>query len=290
MKLTKHANKCKIANVAVKYKVGFPSFTESTLRGWLKKYRSQPRANLPNSKIVISAKIGALLYLPEQLDKKFHAFITHLGMTSGTNNLHVAFGVLMGLIKSDLITCDMYLKFQIADEWIQSFYRCMHLYRRIVTTLRPTITRSIWLEVQTHYLDDIVDLLVTYNIPNEFIIKVDQTTQKYVPIENVTMVEKNSKHIGRKGANDKRGITVTLAKLVNSEVPPMQHIYKGKTNRSLPAVEFPESFVLTYYKKHWSNEEETLNLIQNIICPQIKDVKKVGAGCFTKIFAFVGCI
>ena len=104
------------------------------------------------------------------------------------------------------------------------------------------------------------------------------------------MVEKNSKHIGRKGANDKRGITVTLAKLVNSEVPPMQHIYKGKTNRSLPAVEFPESFVLTYYKKHWSNEEETLNLIQNIICPQIKDVKKVGAGCFTKIFAFVGCI
>ena len=97
-------------------------------------------------------------------------------MTSGTNNLHVAFGVLMGLIKSDLITCDMYLKFQIADEWIQSFYRCMHLYRRIVTTLRPTITRSIWLEVQTHYLDDIVDLLVTYNIPNEFIIKVDQTT------------------------------------------------------------------------------------------------------------------
>ena len=39
-------------------------------------------------------------------------------------------------------------------------------------------------------------------------------------------------------------------------------------------VEFPASFVLTYNKKHWSIEKETLNLIQNIICPYIKDAKK----------------
>lgn len=39
-------------------------------------------------------------------------------------------------------------------------------------------------------------------------------------------------------------------------------------------VEFPASFVLTYNKKHWSIEKETLNLIQNIICPYIKDAEK----------------
>ena len=39
-------------------------------------------------------------------------------------------------------------------------------------------------------------------------------------------------------------------------------------------VEFPASSVLTYNKKHWSIEKETLNLIQNIICPYIKDAKK----------------
>lgn len=37
MKITKPANDCGIANVAVKYKGELPCFTESTVRGWLKK-------------------------------------------------------------------------------------------------------------------------------------------------------------------------------------------------------------------------------------------------------------
>ena len=152
--------------------------------------------------------------------------------TSKTINLHGVFGVLMGLILSDLITYDMYLKFQIGDGWIHFFYKHMNLYRSMATTLRPTITNSVWLEVRTQYVCRTVDSVVTYNIPNELIIKVDQTSSKYVPVENVTMVEKNSKHVARKGAIDKRGITVTLTELVTGEVPPMQHIQKRKTNRS----------------------------------------------------------
>ena len=54
----------------------------------------------------------------------------------------------------------------------------------------------------------------------------------------------------------------------------MQLIYKGKTNRSLPSVKFPAGFALTYNEKHWSNEKETLNFIQDILCPYIKDVKE----------------
>ena len=150
----------------------------------------------------------------------------------------MVFGVLIGLIFSDLITYDMYLKFQIGDGWIHFFYKHMNLHRRMATTLRPIITKSVWLEVRTQYVCDTVDSVVTYNIPNELIIKVDQTSSKYVPIENVTMVEKNSKHVARKGAIDKRGITVTLTELVTGEVPPMQHIHKRKTNRSLPGSNF----------------------------------------------------
>ena len=209
-------------------------------------------------------------------------------MTSGTVNLHVVFGVLMGLIKSDLITYDMYLKFQITDGWIQSLYKCMNLYRCMVTTFWPIITRSIWLEARTQYLYDIVDSLVTYDIPSQLIIKVDQIPSNYAPIENVTMVEKNSKHVARKGTNNKRGITVTLAKLVSDEVSPMQHIYKGKTNRSLPAVEFPGSFVLTYNKKRRSNEKETLILIQNITCTYIEDMKKSWGWMLHRNLCFCG--
>ena len=70
---------------------------------------------------------------------------------------------------------------------------------------------------------------------------------KYIPTENVTMAAKNSKHITRKRANDKRKVTVTLAESMSGEVLPMQLTYKKKTTRSLPAVKFPVGFVLTCF-------------------------------------------
>ena len=70
-------------------------------------------------------------------------------MAGGTINRHVIFGVLMGFIKSDLKTYGMYLEFQITDGWIQSLFRRMNLSQRMVTTSRPTVTRSIWLETRT---------------------------------------------------------------------------------------------------------------------------------------------
>ena len=79
----------------------------------------------------------------------------------------------------------------------------MYLSWRMVITSRPTTTRSIWLQVRTQYLYDIVDLLVTSNILSELIIDFDQTPSKYVPTENVTIAEKNSKNVARKGDSDK---------------------------------------------------------------------------------------
>ena len=78
-----------------------------------------------------------------------------------------------------------------------------------------------------------------------------------MPTANVTMVEKNSKHVARKGANDKRGITVTLGESLSGEILPMQLIYKGKTNRSLPSVKFPAGFALTYNQSDGTKEHDT---------------------------------
>ena len=49
IKVTTHARKREIANDVVKYKSEFPSFTESTVRGSLKKYLSQLGAEFTNS-------------------------------------------------------------------------------------------------------------------------------------------------------------------------------------------------------------------------------------------------
>lgn len=42
---------------------------------------------------------------------------------------------------------------------------------------------------------------------------------------------------------------------------PLQLIYGGKTERSLPKVKFPGSFSLNFNGKHFSNTQESLKLI-----------------------------
>ena len=59
---------------------------------------------------------------------------------------------------------------------------------------------------------------MTYNIPNESIINVDQTLSKYPPTETVTLAEENSKHVARKGDNDETRMTVTRAESISGEV------------------------------------------------------------------------
>ena len=52
-----------------------------------------------------------------------------------------------------------------------------------------------------------------------------------------------------------------------------QMLYTGKTSRSLPTAEFPEG-LLVFNKSHWSNEEETLRLLKEVISLYITNVKK----------------
>ena len=123
----------------------------------------------------------------------------------------------MGLIKSDLGRYGQYLNFVITNGWLQSLYQRMNLTRR---TSRPAITKATWLEVKATFLHDIVSAIVEDEIPDELILNVDQTPSKFVPTDNVTMAEKSSKHVSRKGGNDKRGITVTLAETLSGQILP----------------------------------------------------------------------
>ena len=49
----------------------------------------------------------------------------------------------------------------------------------------------------------------------------------------------------------------------------MQLIYDGKTPRSIPRVDFPSSFSLSANPKHFSNTEESIKVINEVIVPYI---------------------
>ena len=81
------------------------------------------------------------------------------------------------------------------------------------------------------------------------------------------MAEKNSKHVSEQGADDKRAFTLTLAEPLSADILSSQMTYTGKTSHPLPTAEFPNGFLLGFHKSHWSNEEETLRLLKEVISP-----------------------
>ena len=99
----------------------------------------------------------------------------------------------------------------------------------MVTTSGPIVTSSLWEEVRTQLHNDIASAVLKYNIPDELILNIDQILSKFVPIENVTMAETGSKHVSRKGGNDKRGITVTLLETITGKILPFHLICTVKT-------------------------------------------------------------
>ena len=89
------------------------------------------------------------------------------------------------------------------------------------------------------------------------------------------MAEQVTAHIPVRGGDDKHTITVTVIQSLGDKMLPFQIIYIGKTERCLPKnATGKENFLFSYSEKHWSNEVETLSLMDKIITPYIEDVKK----------------
>lgn len=60
-------------------------------------------------------------------------------------------------------------------------------------------------------------------------------------------------------------ITATFTVTLDGQFLPMQLIYSGKTTRSIPKIEFPKGFCLSANQKHFSNEEESVKLMKEIV-------------------------
>ena len=89
------------------------------------------------------------------------------------------------------------------------------------------------------------------------------------------MAKRGEKCVPIKGLTDKQNITFTFAVTCTGDFLPMQIIYGGKTDRSQPrGVAFPKGFHVTQNEKHWPNETETVNFIEQVINPYVIDKQK----------------
>ena len=74
--------------------------------------------------------------------------------------------------------------------------------------------------------------------------------------------------------NDKPSITATFSITLDNKFLPLQLIYKGKTNNSILKVSFPEEFSLSGNEKKFSNEKESLKLLDEFILSYIQQEQK----------------
>ena len=81
---------------------------------------------------------------------------------------------------------------------------------------------------------------------------------------------KGSKTAPIKGSTEKRMITATFTITLDGHFLPVQLIYGGKTSKSLPRVNFPKSFSLSANPKHYSNEQESIKVLKEIIISYVK--------------------
>ena len=189
MKVVKYAYSHGVTNSIGFFKKEFPNLTESTGRPWVNKCKEKIKKKSAEY-VVISQKSGRPLLLPVELNEKLLLFITNIRTAGGTINKHVIYGILMGLIKSDMTRYGGYLDFTVTKGLLQSLYSRMNTSRRMVTTSRPMVTSSLWEEVITQLHNDLASAVLKCNIPDELNINIDQTPSKFVPTENFTIAEK----------------------------------------------------------------------------------------------------
>ena len=87
----------------------------------------------------------------------------------------------------------------------------MNLVKRRETSSKVDIPDGAQKEIEFLYLHDIVSKVEKYNIPSAFVINIDQTPLKYIPVGNETMAAKGEHSETIEGSADERSITGTLA-------------------------------------------------------------------------------
>ena len=74
-------------------------------------------------------------------------------------------------------------------------------------------------------------------------------------------------------SDDYGQVTGTFSITLSGIFLPMQIIHQGQTDRCHPKFKFQEEFNITYSVNHWSNEKKTIELIEKVLLPSVRNKK-----------------
>ena len=101
----------------------------------------------------------------------------------------------------------------------------------------------------------------------------DQAPLKYAPVSGQTLDKKMPKPLQSQCYRTER-LAARFGITFSNYFLPMQLIYGNKTAASYPKFYFPSSFSLSANEKHFSNTNESLKLINEVVLPYVKEQRK----------------
>ena len=245
-----------------------PNLNESTVRAFLQKYRPMKNRRKKNSTSPINgipAKRRGRPLMLGILDKKIRDFLIALRDRGGVVNSTVAIAAAKGLIQSSSNSDSKRIK--INNLWAHSLFRRMGFVRRMAIAAAIPIPDKARKEIELVFMHKIVQKVEKHDIPHSLIINADQAPSKYVSVGRSTLAEKNVKDVTISGSTDKRSINATFAETLDGSFFPFQLICKGKTTQGLPKIDFPDGFSLSVNEKHFSNTQESIKFLKEIVIP-----------------------
>ena len=254
-----------------KWNKTYPNLNETTVCGFRKGYEAQikdaHRKKKSPKTVILNNLRGRPCLLGDTINLLVQNYLKATRYKGGVVNSLLAIATAKALLKRYPRLEKENLK--IERSWAQSLFRRMGFVRRIKTTgkVPPVGAQN---EAELKFLHQIANQVKKYQILLSLIINFDQNLSKYVQVSSMTMAKRGETNVPIAGASDKRSITATFSIIFHNEFLPMQLIYKGKTNQSLPKVDFPDGFSLSANKTHYSNEEEALKFIDEMILSHVQ--------------------
>ena len=161
------------------------------------------------------------------------------------------------------------------SHWAKSLFDRMNFVKRRKTSSKVDIPDKARKEIEFLFLHEIVTKVEKNSIPPELILNTDQTALKYVPVGNGTLAPRGETSVTIEGSSDKRSITGTFAISLHRDFLPMLLVSGGKTSQSLPRYRFPKGFCLSFNPKHFSNNNESIKFLKEIITPYVVKQRKL---------------
>jgi hypothetical protein len=204
--------------------------------------------------------------------------------------IHTAKAVIEGILREEspeifdmALKRDNSLKFKLTDSWVRKRLRMdLGWSWRSATNAAQKLPED-WEEKAMDMIYRARNIQMDNDIPPELNANFDQLQIRYVSGSDDSWAKRGDKQVSVVGTEDKRSITTMTGCTQAGDALPLQVIYQGYSERSLPsegvpgydeAMQLGFRFVYSKTKTYWSTQATMRDYIDNILVPYFQKKKE----------------